>query len=84
VELDYRARFHTVILKKMAPYDNVFKHTTDMCDKEAGDHFHKIQYFYCTNNKKMTLSPHHYTFKSHYAATDNAEAITLEPPTITH
>ncbi len=44
--------FHTNKLKMTAPYHNVFKHTTDMCDKEAGDQFHKIRYFCCTNNKE--------------------------------
>jgi hypothetical protein len=38
-ELDYRAMFHTNWLKMTTLYDNVFKHTTDMCKEEAGDIF---------------------------------------------
>jgi hypothetical protein len=63
-ELDYRTMFHTNWLKMTALYDNVSKHTTDMCNKEAGDKFFKkLQYFCCTNNKKMTLSPHPLYFR---------------------
>jgi len=40
-ELDYRAMFHTNWLKMTAPHDNISKHITDKCNKEAGDNFFK-------------------------------------------
>jgi hypothetical protein len=38
-KLDCRAMFHTNWPKMTALYDNVFKHTTNMCIEEAGDSF---------------------------------------------
>jgi hypothetical protein len=65
-----------------ALYDNVFKHTTDMCNEEAGGKFLKKYNTFVAQTTRKWLSRHtHHTCKSHSIETDGA--ISSETRTIT-
>jgi hypothetical protein len=67
-----------------APHDNISKHPTDKCNKQAGDNFFfKYNTFVAQTTRKWLSRHTHNTFECHSTETDNAETIASEPRTIT-